>query len=73
LQGNQHVPIELWDRLQEREPVSVQYLASSPSTNRLAGEQGAGLEYIFGGVGTIALLIGLALLGRLVWRRPVAA
>ena len=42
-QGHQRVSVSTWERLREQEPVQIQYVASNPSTNRVAGETSAAL------------------------------
>lgn len=63
-ESEKDVSSDTWDRLRELEPVKIQYIASNPSTNRIAGTAWAGFEYVFGGVGIITALIGLVLLTR---------
>jgi hypothetical protein len=63
-EGEQNVSSDDWDRLREMEPVKIQYVASDPSTNRIAGETSTALQYVFGGVGLTAGCIGLLLLVR---------
>jgi hypothetical protein len=63
-QGRQDVSISTWDRLREQEPVQIQYVASDPSTSRIAGESSERGGYVFAAIGLVAALIGAALLGR---------
>ncbi len=63
-EGGQRVPVSTWERLRELEPVPIQYVASNPSTNRIAGESSNALEYVFPGVGLSVALIGTVLLVR---------
>ena len=57
-EGGQRVPVSRWERLRELEPVPIQYVASNPSTNRIAGESSNALEYVFPGVGLSVALSG---------------
>jgi len=63
-EGEQDVSVSTWDGLREQEPVRVQYVASSPTTNRIASERATGSGYVFAGVGMITALVGATLLGR---------
>jgi hypothetical protein len=60
--GDESVSSEEWDQLRELEPVQIQYVASNPARNRIAGRTSAVLSYVFGGVGAVAALIGVVLL-----------
>lgn len=60
-----------WEPLKPGDPIEVQYLASSPATNRLLGERTGGIEWLivlfpllFGGVGLILLLVCARSAGR---------
>jgi hypothetical protein len=63
-EGTQDVSVAAWDGLREQEPVQVQYVASDPSTNRIAGEESWAIGYIFPGIGIVAAAIGAVLLAR---------
>jgi len=63
-EGEDDVTTATWDRLQELEPVRIQFLVSSPSTNRLAGQSSGTVTSVAGGIGLIASAIGLVLLVR---------
>jgi uncharacterized protein DUF3592 len=61
-EGEDGVSSEEWERLRELEPVQIQYVTSSPATNRIAGNTSTVLSYVFGVVGALAALIGVVLL-----------
>ena len=63
-EGHSGVSVATWDQLREKEPVQVEYVASSPWTNRVAGESSASLQYIFPGIGFVAAFIGVLLVAR---------
>jgi hypothetical protein len=63
-QGSGDVPVSAWERLREQDPVQVEYIASYPMINRVAGETSRAIQYIFPGIGLIAVVIGSALLVR---------
>ena len=63
-QGSGDVSVSAWERLREQEPVQVEYIASYPMTNRVAGEASRALQYVFPGIGLIAVVIGSTLLVR---------
>ena len=60
--GDESVSSGEWDQLGELEPVQIQYVASNPARNRIAGRTSAVLSYVFGGVGAVAAIIGVVLL-----------
>ena len=56
-EGSSKVDVHVWESLQEQRPVTVSYLASDPTTNRVAGKPdwvGALIMSILGGVFTLA-------------------
>ena len=57
-EGSSTIDVDGWDRLVERGPVTVQYLASDPSSSRLPGGGNLLFEGVFIGIGSVALLIG---------------
>lgn len=56
--------VTAWERLREMEPVQVQFVASNPSINRVAGESSEASQYVFPAIGLVAALIGAVLAGR---------
>lgn len=53
------VSSDLWDRLQEREPIRVTFLPGDPRTNRIEGESSTWmLAVIFTGLGLVFVPIG---------------
>lgn len=62
--GNQTVPVATWERLREQEPVRVQYVASAPATNRVAGESSGVIGFVFPTLGVGFAAIGIALVVR---------
>jgi hypothetical protein len=63
-QGSGNVSVSAWERMREQEPVQVEYLASYPMINRVAGETTRAIQYVFPGIGLIAVVIGSTLLVR---------
>lgn len=57
-EGSSLIDAEVWDRLVERGPVAVQYLASDPSSSRLLGAGSLFFEVVFMVIGAVTLLIG---------------
>jgi hypothetical protein len=62
--GTDDVAVTTWERLREMEPVQVQFVASNPLVNRVAGESSEANRYVFPGIGLVAALIGAVLSGR---------
>jgi hypothetical protein len=61
LRGKSRVSRVTWDRLVEREPVDVQYLADAPEVSRISGADRDGFTaLLFAGLGGMACLIGIA-------------
>jgi hypothetical protein len=59
VRGKSRVDHATWDRLVEREPVEIQYLANSPEVSRISGAAQDGfIALIFAGLGGIATVIG---------------
>ena len=63
-EGSHGVSVATWDRLREKEPIQIEYIASDPATNRVAGETSGTLGYIFGGIGFVAAFIGALVFAR---------
>jgi uncharacterized protein DUF3592 len=63
-EGRQGVSVATWDRLREKEPIQIEYVASNPATSRVAGESSATLEYIFAAIGFVAAFIGALVFAR---------
>jgi len=61
-EGEHNVTREAWDRAREMEPIRVEYLAATPTANRVAGHTRGRLPYALGGVGLIAGVIGMVAL-----------
>ena len=57
-EGSSLIDVDSWDRLVERGPVTVQYLASDPSSSRLPSAGSLLFEVVFIVIGAVALLIG---------------
>jgi len=57
-EGSSTIDVDGWDRLVERGPVTVQYLASDPSSSRLPGAGNLLFEIVFIAIGSAAFLIG---------------
>lgn len=57
-EGSSLIDVDVWDRLVERGPVTVQYLATDPSTSRLPSAGNLVFEVVFIVIGAVALLIG---------------
>jgi len=57
-EGSSLIDVDSWDRLVERGPVTVQYLASDPSSSRLPSAGNLLFEVVFIVIGAVALLIG---------------
>ncbi|HEY5034258.1 MAG TPA: DUF3592 domain-containing protein [Candidatus Dormibacteraeota bacterium] len=57
-EGSSTIDVDGWDRLVERGPVTVQYLASDPSSSRLPSAGNLLFEVVFILIGSVALLIG---------------
>lgn len=56
-EGGSKVDVHVWEGLQEQGPVTVSYLASDPTTNRVAGETdwvGPGIMIGLGGIFSLA-------------------
>ncbi len=63
-EGEQNVTREAWDRAREMEPIRVEYLATTPTANRVADHTRGRLSYVLGGVGLLAGVIGMVALSR---------
>ena len=63
-EGEQDVSSGMWETLREYVPIRIQYVASAPSTSRLAGQVLSRFDYAYWSVGSFAMLIGLALVIR---------
>jgi hypothetical protein len=62
VRGTSRVSRGTWERLLEREPVEVQYLADSPEVSRISGAAQDGLwTLLFVGLGGMATVIGIFL------------
>ena len=57
-EGSSRVDVDAWERFVERGPVTVQYLASDPSSSRLPGGGNLLFEVIFTLIGLVPLSIG---------------
>jgi hypothetical protein len=57
-EGSSSIDAGAWERLVEGGPVTVQYLASDPSSSRLPNAGNLLIEVVFIGIGAVALLIG---------------
>jgi LPXTG-motif cell wall-anchored protein len=62
LEGKDAVFPNRWRALEEGGPVEVEYLASSPETNRIPGETVSAITY--SAIGGVLLLAGAAVLAR---------
>ena len=63
-EGRDIVPVSTWERLREQDPVQIQYVASDPLTNRVAGQSSASAQYAFPTIALIAVVVGTVLLSR---------
>lgn len=82
IEDSDAVGVEAWEALAEQGPVAVEYLASDPETNRVAGADGwllVGITLVLGGVlaavGGVLFFFALRrlLLQRRLWRSGLSA
>lgn len=61
-ENTQNVDVEVWEKLQERGPVEVEYLHGSPRSNRVAGQSGQAGVLVFSLLGGFFSFAGGGLL-----------
>ena len=64
VEGTDEVSLETWESLEERGPIEVEYLASDPRRNRIAGSDSRWQSLLFGGLSGVMMLVGGASLGK---------
>lgn len=64
VEGTDQVSLETWESLEERGQVEVEYLASEPGRNRIAGSDSMWLSLLFGGLSVVMTLVGGVSLGK---------